>query len=243
LDVTGLYSAKSRSRAVQFHDARALQRLWLLRYNKQILMGLSNGTRLGPYEIVAPLGAGGMGEVYRAHDTKLRRDVAFKVLPAAVAHDADRLSRFEREARLLASLSHPNIASIFGIEESAGTYALVMELVEGPTLAERLQHGPLPIEEALALAKQMAEAIEYAHDHNVVHRDLKPANVKITAEGSVKVLDFGLAKAITGDLVAASGSPIHSPTVSPTLTIRATQAGTILGTAAYMAPEQSHVIR
>ena len=202
-------------------------------------MRLPEGSRLGHYEIAAIIGVGGMGEVYRALDTKLRRDVALKVLPASVAHDADRMSRFEREARVLASLSHPNIASIFGIEESGDTRALVMELVEGPTLAERLQHSPLPIEEAIDVAKQIAEAIEYAHDQGVIHRDLKPANVKITPQGAVKVLDFGLAKAITGDLTAASGSPLHSPTLSPTLTMRATQAGMILGTAAYMAPEQA----
>src|SRR5712691_7914166 len=202
-------------------------------------MPLSTGDKLGPFEILALIGAGGMGEVYRAHDARLRRDVALKVLPATFAHDPERMMRFEREARVLASLSHPNIAPIFGVEESGATRALVMELVEGPTLADRIAAGALPIEKALEISTKIAEALEYAHDRGVVHRDLKPANVKITPEGTVKVLDFGLAKALTGEADALSGSPANSPAMSPTLTMRATQAGMILGTAAYMAPEQA----
>jgi eukaryotic-like serine/threonine-protein kinase len=202
-------------------------------------MPLSAGTNLGPYEILASIGAGGMGEVYRARDTKLKREVAIKVLPAALARDPDRLARFEREARLMASLDHPNIGAIYGIEESNHTLALVLALIEGPTLADRIATGPVPLEEAIHLAGQMAEALEYAHDRGVIHRDLKPANVKITREGTVKVLDFGLAKALTGEGDSLSGSPANSPAMSPTLTMRATQAGMILGTAAYMAPEQA----
>ncbi len=202
-------------------------------------MPLQPGDKLGPYEILAPLGAGGMGEVYRAKDTKLKRDVAIKVLPAALAHDPERLARFEREARLLASLDHPNIGAIYGLEESTSTRALILALIEGPTLADRIAVGPIPLEETIHIAQQMAEAIEYAHDRGVIHRDLKPANVKITPEGTVKVLDFGLAKALTGESESSSGSPANSPTMSPTLTMRATQAGMILGTAAYMAPEQA----
>src|SRR5262249_54476156 len=148
------------------------------------------GTRLGSYEILAPIGAGGMGEVYKAHDTRLKRDVAIKVLPASVALDPDRMLRFEREARLLAGLDHPNIGSIYGLEDVSGTPALVLALIEGPTLADRIATGPLPLEEAIPLSRQMAEAIEYAHDRGLIHRDLKPANVKITPDGTVKVLDF-----------------------------------------------------
>ena len=196
-------------------------------------MTLTTGTKLGPYEIVAPLGAGGMGEVYRARDTKLNRDVAVKVLPAAFANDAERMARFQREAEMLAALNHPNIASIYGVEESGGVRALVMELVEGPTLAEHLKSGAMPLDEALQIAKQMAEALEYAHEHGIMHRDLKPANVKITPEGIVKILDFGLAKAAEGTVQAGD------PASSPTLTMAATQAGVIMGTAAYMAPEQA----
>jgi len=202
-------------------------------------MTLSPGTNLGPYEILASIGAGGMGEVYRARDAKLKRDVAIKVLPAALARDPDRLARFEREARLMASLDHPNIGIVYGLEESNQTLALVLALIEGPTLADRIATGPLPLQEAIHIAGQIAEALEYAHDRAVIHRDLKPANVKITPEGTVKVLDFGLAKALTGEAEALSGSPANSPAMSPTLTMRATQAGMILGTAAYMAPEQA----
>ncbi|HWZ85044.1 MAG TPA: protein kinase [Thermoanaerobaculia bacterium] len=196
-------------------------------------MTLTAGARLGPYEILSPLGAGGMGEVYRARDAKLQRDVAIKVLPLAVAEDADRLARFRREAQVLAALNHPHIAAIYGLEESDGVEALVLELVEGETLAERIAAGPVPIEEALAIARQIADALEAAHEKGIVHRDLKPANVKITPQGKVKVLDFGLAKALTGD----RSSP--DVTHSPTLTAAATQAGVVIGTAAYMSPEQA----
>src|SRR3979409_443327 len=157
-------------------------------------MPLSSGTRFGPYEITAVLGAGGMGEVYRARDPKLGRDVALKVLSPALASDADYMARFTREAQVLASLNHPNIAAIYGLEESSGIRALVMELVEGRTLAERIAAGPLPMDEALAIARQIAEALEAAHEKGITHRDLKPANVKITPAGVVKVLDFGLPK-------------------------------------------------
>jgi serine/threonine-protein kinase len=189
-------------------------------------MPLSPGDRLGPYEILAPLGAGGMGEVYRAKDTKLGRDVAVKTLPAALAQDPDRLARFEREAKVLASLNHPNIAQIYGLEERA----LVMELVSGETLG-----SGLPLARALDYARQIAEALEAAHDKGIVHRDLKPGNIMVTPEGVVKVLDFGLA-AIGQDPSLSSGV---NPANSPTLTIRATQAGMIMGTAAYMSPEQA----
>ena len=196
-------------------------------------MALTPGTKLGPYEIQSPLGAGGMGEVYRARDSKLGRDVAIKVLPDAFARDADRMTRFEREARVLASLNHPNIASIYGLEESDATHALVMELVEGPTLADRIRQGPIPMEEAVPIAKQICDALEYAHERGIVHRDLKPANVKVTVDDAVKVLDFGLAKAIEAD--AASSDVSNSPTMSR----MATLAGVLLGTAAYMSPEQA----
>ena len=206
-------------------------------------MGLSSGSRLGSYEITAPLGEGGMGVVYRATDSKLKREVAIKVLPEAFAADAERLARFEREAQLLAQLQHPNIASIYGLEESNGVRALVMELVEGEDLAERLKRGPLPIDEALSVARQIAEALEAAHERGIVHRDLKPANVKVTPDGKVKVLDFGLAKAMDPPPGSASAADLaRSPTLmnSPTMTaVRGTQVGVILGTAAYMSPEQA----
>src|SRR5579862_1995961 len=192
-------------------------------------MPLSPGDKLGHYKILSLLGKGGMGEVWRATDTKLGRDVAIKILPEAVAADPDRMERFEREAKVLASLNHPNIAAIHGVEERA----LVLEFVDGPTLAERIGGQPMQVDEALALALQIAEALEYAHERGVIHRDLKPANIKITPQGRVKVLDFGLAKAFARD------DPAGSPEVSPTLTMRATQAGIILGTAAYMSPEQA----
>jgi len=192
------------------------------------------GTRIGPYEIVSALGAGGMGEVYRARDTKLNRDVAIKVLLPSVANDPDRLARFSREAQVLASLNHPNIAHIHGLEESGGVTALVLELVEGEDLAHRIAHGPIPLDEALPIARQIAEALEAAHDHGIIHRDLKPANIKVRPDGTVKVLDFGLAKAI--DPTAGSTATAMN---SPTLSIHATQAGIILGTAAYMSPEQA----
>jgi hypothetical protein len=201
-------------------------------------MSLAPGSRLGPYEILAPLGAGGMGEVYRARDTKLGREVALKVLPPSVAQDPERLARFEREAQLLASLNHPHIAAIHGVEDSTDTKALVLELVEGSTLQDRIAEGALPVAEALSIGRQIAEALEAAHEKGVVHRDLKPANVKITVDGDVKVLDFGLAKALDP---AGSAAPLTSPTLmnSPTLTAAGTQLGVILGTAAYMAPEQA----
>jgi Tol biopolymer transport system component len=182
------------------------------------------------FRIVSKLGEGGMGEVWRATDTKLGRDVAIKILPEVLAQDADRMARFAREAQVLASLNHPNIAAIYGVEERA----LVMELVPGPTLAERIAQGAIPVEEALAIAGQIAEALEYAHEKGVIHRDLKPANIKITPEGRVKVLDFGLAKAMASETPGAG-----RPEASPTLTMRATMAGVILGTAAYMSPEQA----
>jgi Tol biopolymer transport system component len=201
---------------------------------------IAPGQRLGPYEITAKLGEGGMGEVYRATDTKLKRDVAIKVLPAAFTEDKERLDRFEREAQLLAQLHHPNIASIFGMEESDGTKALVMELVEGPTLAERLEQGPLPFNECLSISLQIAHALEEAHEKGIVHRDLKPQNIKASIEGKVKVLDFGLAKAMdpTGAASGGAASASHLA-MSPTLTMGATVQGMILGTAAYMSPEQA----
>jgi Tol biopolymer transport system component len=197
-------------------------------------VALAPGTRLGAYDIVALIGSGGMGEVYRARDSRLNRDVAIKVLPADVAADHDRLARFEREAQVLASLNHPNIANIYGVDDSSGTPALVMELVDGPTLADRIAKGPIPLDEALPIAKQIAEALEAAHEQGIIHRDLKPANIKVRPDGTVKVLDFGLAKAF--DPVT---SGVGSATMSPTLSIHATQAGIILGTAAYMSPEQA----
>jgi serine/threonine-protein kinase len=201
-------------------------------------MGLTFGAQLGPYTVTSPIGKGGMGEVWKARDTRLGRDVALKVLPDAFARDQDRLARFEREARLLASLNHANIASIYGLEQSDGAQVLVLELVEGETLADRLVRGPIPVQEAVKLALQIAEALEAAHDKGIVHRDLKPANVKVTPAGKVKVLDFGLAK-----LAEASGPGAQASapdlTHSPTLSLAATQQGIILGTAAYMSPEQA----
>ena len=198
-------------------------------------MALKPGTRVGLYEVVAQLGVGGMGEVYRATDTSLGRQVAIKVLPEAFAEDADRLARFEREARTLASLNHPNIAIIHGLERTGAVHALVMELVEGPTLADRIAEGPLALDEALAIANQIAEALEAAHEQGIVHRDLKPANVKVRPDGTVKVLDFGLAKAVEPRGSATSGLA-QSPTItSPVMTA----AGVLLGTASYMSPEQA----
>ncbi len=231
-------------------------------------MTILSGTKIGPYEILSQLGSGGMGEVWRARDTKLGREVALKVLPEALAHDAERMARFQREAQVLAALNHPNIAAIYGLEESGATRALVMELVEGRTLAEwigatrpltpspspqgrgwpagsgeGLGGSPLAPDDALPIAKQIADALEYAHERGIIHRDLKPANVKVTPEGTVKVLDFGLAKALDPTVAAASSPPSAMGTSplqdSPTLTAAATQAGVILGTAAYMSPEQA----
>ncbi len=197
-------------------------------------MTLSPGTRLGPYEIASPLGAGGMGEVFRARDTNLNRDVAIKVLSAAFAQDSERVARFRREAQVLASLNHPNIAAIHGLEESAGILALALELVEGEDLAERLKRGAIPVGEAVAIAKQIAQGLEAAHEKGIVHRDLKPANLKLTREGTVKILDFGLAKAYEHEPVT-DGALSQSPTMSRQMT----EAGVIFGTAAYMSPEQA----
>ena len=196
------------------------------------MASLSSGTRIGAYEVLAAIGAGGMGEVYRAHDSKLNRDVALKILPERFALDPDRLARFKREAQVLASLNHPNIAAIHGFEEShrspasaAHVQALVLELVEGPTLADRIAQGPIPFDEALPIARQIAEALEAAHERGIIHRDLKPANIKLRPDGAVKVLDFGLAKAL--DPVEVTGA---SATVSPTITSPAlTEMGVILG--------------
>ncbi len=202
-------------------------------------MALSSGTRLGPYEIVCPLGVGGMGEVYRAHDTKLGRDVALKIVPELFASDRDRLARFTREAQALAALNHPNIAHIHGFEESGGVRALIMELVEGQDLAQRLVRGPIPLDEALPIARQIAEALEAAHEQGIIHRDLKPANIKVRDDGTVKVLDFGLAKVLPGE-VGGSTAAVEPLDNSPTSTAPAmTGAGVILGTAAYMSPEQA----
>ena len=195
-------------------------------------MALEVGSRLGHYDVTALIGEGGMGQVYQATDTTLDREVALKVLPDAFTADPDRLARFEREAKVLASLNHPNIGAIYGLEKSGDTRALVLELVEGPTLADRIKQGPIPLDEALPIAKQIAEALEAAHEAGVIHRDLKPANIKVRDDGTVKVLDFGLAKAL-------DPNPAGDPSQSPTLTAAATQMGMIMGTAAYMSPEQA----
>jgi len=212
-------------------------------------VSLTPATRLGVYEIIAAIGEGGMGAVFRARDTTLDRDVAIKILPEAFAHDPDRLARFTREAKTLASLNHPHIAAIYGLEERpstssgpAGVTALVMELVEGDDLSQRIVRGAIPLEEALPIAKQIAEALEAAHEQGIIHRDLKPANIKVRPDGTVKVLDFGLAKALVQDPKTAGPQDhraLAEATQSPTITTPAmTQAGMILGTAAYMAPEQ-----
>ena len=189
---------------------------------------LAPGTRLGPYDIKALIGQGGMGEVYRARDTKLDRDVAIKILSAGFTTDPERLARFEREAKTLASLNHPNIAQIYGVEDAGATRAIVMELVEGEELSQRIARGPMARPLALAIARQIAEAMQTAHDHGIIHRDLKPANVKVKADGTVKVLDFGLAK--VADARPADGSLSHLPTMMTSM------PGTLLGTAAYMSP-------
>ena len=202
---------------------------------------LQPGTTLGPYAVSAKLGQGGMGEVWRARDTTLDRDVALKVLPEAFTADPDRLARFEREAKILASLNHPNIASIYGLEESEGGQfrALVLELVEGPTLADRIARGPIPIDDALPIARQIAEALEAAHEAGVIHRDLKPANIKVRDDGTVKVLDFGLAKLDPLSPRGEGRGEGDDPTESPTLTAAATRTGVLMGTPAYMSPEQA----
>ncbi|MBM3772151.1 MAG: serine/threonine protein kinase [Acidimicrobiia bacterium] len=199
-------------------------------------MALTPGSRLGVYQITAPIGEGGMGQVWRATDTTLGRQVAIKILPEAFAADPDRLARFEREAKTLASLNHPHIAAIHAVEKSGGTLALVMELVEGDDLSQRIARGAIPLDEALPIATQIAEALEAAHEQGIIHRDLKPANIKVRGDGTVKVLDFGLAKAME---LRAGSSP--SLSMSPTLTSPAqmTGVGVILGTAGYMAPEQA----
>jgi protein kinase-like protein len=200
---------------------------------------LTPGTRLGVYEVTAQIGEGGMGAVYRATDTSLGRRVAIKVLPDAFAADPDSLARFEREAKTLASLNHPHIAAIYGFEKSEGHHALVMELVEGEDLSQRIARGAIPLDEALPIAKQIAEALEEAHEHGIIHRDLKPANIKVRIDGTVKVLDFGLAKAMDHGSGARDQGAGHA-SMSPTITTPAmTQAGMILGTAAYMSPEQT----
>ena len=196
-------------------------------------MPLASGEQLGHYKIQSLIGKGGMGEVYRALDTKLEREVAIKVLPAALAGDPERLTRFEREAKVLAQLNHPGIAAIHGVEDRA----LVMELVPGPTLADRIKQGPIPPAEVEQILRQIADALEYAHERGVIHRDLKPANIKIDPDDKVKILDFGLAKALVDPGSSIAGDPTNSPTV--TVTMGGTVAGTILGTAAYMAPEQA----
>ncbi|HSC26031.1 MAG TPA: serine/threonine-protein kinase, partial [Vicinamibacterales bacterium] len=191
------------------------------RGRRRAVTSLTPGTRLGPYEIVAPLGAGGMGEVYRATDSHLKRSVAIKVLPASMAADADRLARFQREAEVLAALNQPNIAAIYGLEKTPDLTALVMELVEGEDLSHRIARGAMPIEDALPIARQIAEALEAAHEAGIVHRDLKPANIKVRADGTVKVLDFGLAKA-TDPASASSPNLANSPTMtSPAMTAMA----------------------
>ncbi len=205
-------------------------------------MSLNVGARLGPYEIRGPLGAGGMGEVYRAHDTHLHRDVALKILPEHLSAEADRVARFKREAQLLAALNHSNIAAIYRFEESRSgddaraVQALVLELVEGPTLADRLARGAMPLSEALPVARQIAEALEAAHDQGIIHRDLKPANIKLRDDGRVKVLDFGLAKALDPRSMLAK---LADASQTPTFTPHGTRSGMILGTPAYMAPEQA----
>jgi eukaryotic-like serine/threonine-protein kinase len=193
---------------------------------------LEPGSQLGPFRVEGFLGSGGMGEVYRAHDTKLRRDVALKVLPDSVANDPDRRSRFEEEALALAALNHPNVGAIYGFEDRGDVAALVLELVEGPTLSERLAVGPFAFDETLRLARQLAEGLEAAHERGIVHRDLKPGNVKITLDGDAKILDFGLARA-DGSALRATSPDSPSPSRS------ATAVGTIVGTAGYMSPEQA----
>src|SRR5262245_2747998 len=195
-------------------------------------MSIESGTRIGPYEVTSPLGEGGMGIVFRARDTKLQRDVALKLLPDHLATDPDRLTRFQREAQLLASLNHPNIAQIYGLEETSGAGCIVMELVEGETIGQRLKRGPIPVDEALRIIRQVADALEAAHDRGIIHSDLKPANIKLSPDGKVKVLDFGLAKALSTRETEINLS--NSPTK-----VSGSMAGVVFGTAAYMSPEQA----
>src|SRR5687767_4570953 len=200
-------------------------------------MPLADGTRVGSYQILSALGAGGMGEVYRARDTRLDRQVAIKILPQAFVADGERVARFQREAKVLASLNHPHIAAIYGLDDADGVRALVMELVEGEDLAQRIGRGAIPLDEAVPIAKQIAEALEAAHEQGIIHRDLKPANVKVRDDGAVKVLDFGLAKAVAPISTTTQADVTASPTItSPALM---TGMGVILGTAAYMSPEQA----
>jgi serine/threonine protein kinase len=220
-----------QSRIDRFIESPAMNVAAQALAQEQAQATLKPGQTVAHYRVVEEIGHGGMGVVYRAEDTKLKRTVALKFLPPAFAADPERLIRFEREARLVASLNHPNIAAIYGLEEAAGKRFLVLELVEGETLAQRIARGPLPVDEALKVCRQIAEGLEYAHERGIIHRDLKPANVKLTAEGQVKVLDFGLAK--------AQESAAGSAEDSPTLTVSPTRAGVILGTAAYMSPEQA----
>src|SRR5262245_30025928 len=196
-------------------------------------MPITPGTRLGAYEVLAPLGAGGMGEVFRARDTRLGREVALKVLPELFAQDPERLARFEREARLLAALNHPRLAAIYGFEHVDGTHFLALELAAGQSLLARLERGPLPLAEAVAVARQVADGLEAAHEKGIVHRDLKPGNVQLAPDGEVKVLDFGLAKAFAPEPTSVDSSQ------SPTVTSGGTRYGVVLGTAAYMSPEQA----
>src|SRR5262245_1754484 len=200
-------------------------------------MSLAPGTRLGAYEVTGQIGEGGMGQVFRATDTKLKRQVAIKILPPSFSADPERLARFQREAEVLASLNHPHIGGIYGLEDSGGLTALVMELVEGEDLSQRIARGPIPIDEALPIAKQLAEALEAAHDQGIIHRDLKPANIKVRADGTVKVLDFGLAKALAADPLTSPAALTNSPTLTSPLNM--TGVGVLLGTAPYMAPEQA----
>src|SRR6266852_3912385 len=197
-------------------------------------MMITAGTRLGVYEVTAQIGEGGMGQVYRATDTKLKRQVAIKILPPSLAADHDRLARFQREAEVLASLNHPHIAAIYGLEERGGMTALVMELVEGDDLSQRIARGAIPLAEALPIAEQIAEALEAAHEQGIIHRDLKPANIKLRPDGTVKVLDFGLAKAM--EPIGTISNLSHSPTITM---VAMTQVGTILGTVAYTSPEHA----
>src|SRR5215469_14930848 len=221
--------------ADQFMENSALEAMAAQLAEEQLPIRILNpGTKFGSFEILGLLGAGGMGEVYRARDSKLNRDVALKILPAIFTDDTERMARFRREAQVMASMNHPNIGSIYGLEEPNNLCVLVLELVEGPTLADRIAEGAVPLEEALAIARQIADAMAYAHEKGVTHRDLKPANIKITPEGNVKVLDFGVAKVLQVHENSVSDSPY-----SPTFANPTTLSGMIPGTPAYMSPEQA----